>query len=139
MSLDFRIAMNTISDVVQNRPIPLREFDQIYMKVGDLIIQADFIARCFNGLDVLFVGDGDAVSLSIMHLKNQDVFDFGPSYIHVIDFDERIVNSINKFAKDNDLSSCISAELYNVTDPLPISFQNKKNAFYTNPPWGGRK
>ena len=59
MPLDFRKAMNTLSDVVHNRPPPLREFDQIYMKVGDLIIQADFIARNFNELDVVFIGDGD--------------------------------------------------------------------------------
>ena len=136
MSFNFRKAMNTISDVVQNRPIPLREFDQIYMKVGDLIIQSDFIARRFNNLDVLFIGDGDAISLTIMHLKNQGIFNYGPSKIHVLDFDERVVNSINKFASNNELSTCISSELYNVADPLPTNLLVCKDAFYTNPPWG---
>ena len=36
MKLDIRLAMNAVSDVIQNRPQPLREFDQIYMKAGDL-------------------------------------------------------------------------------------------------------
>lgn len=136
MAIDFRIALNTISDVVQNRPIPLREFDQIYMKVGDLIIQAEFIARKFNDLDVLFVGDGDSISLSIMHLKMQDVIQYGPKRIKVLDFDERIVNSINKFARENNLTDHISADLYNVVDPLPSIIRGKSDAFYTNPPWG---
>lgn len=136
MSLDIRIALNTISDVVQNRPVPIREFDQIYMKVGDLVIQADFIARSFKNKDVIFIGDGDAISLSVMHLKHCGVFEVGPKSIHLIDFDERIVNSVNSFAKKFGLSDCVSAELYNVADPLPLELCNSRDAFYTNPPWG---
>jgi len=30
--IDLRAALNAVSDVVQNRPRPLRVFDQIYMK-----------------------------------------------------------------------------------------------------------
>ena len=136
MAIDFRKALNTISDVVQNRPIPLREFDQIYMKVGDLVIQADFIARKFNNLDVISIGDGDAICLSVMHLKQKEVFTEGPKHILVLDFDERIVNSINRFARDNDLEGKIEAKLYNVCDPLPQKHKRVHDAFYTNPPWG---
>lgn len=136
MAIDFRLALNTISDVVQNRPAPLREFDQIYMKVGDLVIQAEFIARSFKGLDVIFIGDGDAISLSVMHLRKQGVFSYAPRRITVLDFDERIVNSINRFASDNELSEEISGVLYNVCDSLPQEFHRCFGAFYTNPPWG---
>lgn len=38
MEFDLRKAINAISDVVQNRPAPIREFDQIYMKVADMVI-----------------------------------------------------------------------------------------------------
>jgi predicted methyltransferase len=136
MSLDFREALNAISDVVQNRPAPLREFDQIYMKVGDLVIQAEFIARKFNDLDVVFIGDGDAISLSIIHLRQKEVFKYAPRRILVLDFDERIVNSINHFAHDNELAGKIEAVLYNVCDPLPAAYRCASDAFYTNPPWG---
>jgi predicted methyltransferase len=136
MVLDFREALNTISDVVQNRPAPLREFDQIYMKVGDLVIQAEFIARKFDGLDTVFIGDGDAISLSTVHLKQKNVFTYGPRRVKVLDFDERIVNSINHFAHDNDLAEKIEAKLYNVCDPLPEEYRRANDAFYTNPPWG---
>lgn len=136
MSINFRLALNTISDVVQNRPAPLREFDQIYMKVGDLVIQAEFIARCFDGLDVVFIGDGDAISLSVMHLRAKGVFSYAPLRITVLDFDERIVNSINRFASDNDLTEKIRGVLYNVCDVLPAEYCRRFDAFYTNPPWG---
>jgi predicted methyltransferase len=136
MALDLREALNTISDVVQNRPAPLREFDQIYMKVGDLVIQAEFIARKFDGLDIVFIGDGDSISLSTVYLKQKKVFTYGPSHIKVLDFDERIVNSINHFADNNELADKIEAVLYNVCDPLPAAYRCASDAFYTNPPWG---
>ena len=136
MEFDFRKALNTISDVVQNRPMALREFDQIYMKVGDLVIQAEFIARRFDGLNVVFIGDGDAISLSMMHLKQERVFTYAPGHILVLDFDERIVNSINHFAHDNELQGMVEAALYNVCDPLPQAYSRSSDAFYTNPPWG---
>lgn len=63
MTFDLRNAINAISDVVQNRPPPLREFDQIYMKVADMVIQAEYVARVFDGKDVVFVGDGDGMCL----------------------------------------------------------------------------
>ena len=136
MVIDFRKALNALSDVVQNRPIPLREFDQIYMKIGDLVIQAEFIARKMKNLDVIFIGDGDAIGLSIVHLKKKKIFTDSPSHILVLDFDERIVNSINKFAYNNKLSKKINAILYNVCDPLPSSYRHSRDGFYTNPPWG---
>lgn len=136
MALDLRGALNTISDVVQNRPSPLREFDQIYMKVGDLVIQSDFIARKFDDLDIVFIGDGDAISLCTVHLREKGIFGYGPRHIKVLDFDQRIVNSINHFAYNNNLADKIKAVLYNVCDPLPEDYWRASDAFYTNPPWG---
>ncbi|HEV2331145.1 MAG TPA: bis-aminopropyl spermidine synthase family protein [Verrucomicrobiae bacterium] len=136
MALDLRKALNTVSDVVQNRPAPLREFDQIYMKVADMVIQAEFIARTFDNKDVVFVGDGDSIGLSVMHLKAKGVIDYAPSHIVLLDFDERIVNAVNEFAEKNELEEKITAVLYNVCDPLPQENFRSHDAFYTNPPWG---
>ncbi len=47
--VDLRAAINAISDVVQNRPRPLREFDQIYMKTGDMVLQSELVASWANG------------------------------------------------------------------------------------------
>lgn len=129
-------ALNAVSDVVQNRPMPLREFDQIYMKVGDLVNTALYVASRFAGQDLVFIGDGDGVALAVMHLVVQNVITDGPTRIHVLDFDERIVNSVIRFADHYGMTERITAELYNVIDALPENTVGAHDAFYTNPPWG---
>ncbi len=101
---NWRQAMNAISDVVYNRPPSIRLYDQIYMKAGDLACQAELVARKFHEKHVIFIGDGDSVALSMVHLKAEDIIDYGPTTILVLDFDERIVNSINRFAAANGLA-----------------------------------
>jgi predicted methyltransferase len=136
MDFDLRKAINAISDVVQNRPIPLREFDQIYMKVADMVIQAEYVARVFNNKDVVFVGDGDGIALSAAHLKTQNVIDYGPKSITLLDFDERIVNSVRRFGEKLNPKIEISAHLYNVAEALPSEHFGEYDGFHINPPWG---
>ena len=136
MTFDLRNAINAISDVVQNRPPPLREFDQIYMKVADMVIQAEYVARVFNGKDIVFVGDGDGIALSAAHLKVQEVIDYGPKSITLLDFDERIVHSVQRFGEKMQERVKISAHLYNVADPLPDEHFGAYDGFHINPPWG---
>lgn len=52
--MDLRAALNAISDVVANRPHPLRDFDQIHMKTADMLVQAEHISKWFNNKDVVF-------------------------------------------------------------------------------------
>src|SRR4051812_28094865 len=131
--VDLREALNAVSDVVQNRPRPLREFDQIYMKTGDMVLQSEFIARWADGRRLAFIGDGDAISVCVAYLKARGILSYGPSKIVVYDFDERIVNAVKRFA-DLEQIETLEAELYNVLDafPGPTNF----DCFYTNPPWG---
>jgi predicted methyltransferase len=135
-SIDFREAVNAVSDVVQNRPAPLREFDQIYMKAGDLVTMAIYVARKYADQHVVFIGDGDGIALAVMHLTTKGIVRRGPASVLVLDFDERIVMSIKRFADTNEIEDRISARLYNVCDPLPEDIVGTKDAFYTNPPWG---
>jgi N4-bis(aminopropyl)spermidine synthase len=127
------MAMNAISDVVQNRPWPLRDFDQIYMKSGDMVMQTEFVANWADGRDVAFIGDGDAISISIAYFKHREITDYGPRSVTVFDFDERIVRAIKSFAEKDDIKT-LDAELYNVLDAFP--HPNRFQCFYTNPPWG---
>src|SRR5436853_7634563 len=96
--VDLRAAMNAISDVVQNRPRPLRDFDQIYMKTGDMVMQSEFVAKWADGKRLAFIGDGDAISVCVAYLKNRAIFSYGPTKITVFDFDERIVTADKRFA-----------------------------------------
>jgi N4-bis(aminopropyl)spermidine synthase len=131
--IDLRAAINAISDVVQNRPRPLREFDQIYMKAADMVFQSEFVANWADRKRVAFIGDGDAISVAIAYLRNRGILDYGPSKVTVFDFDERICEAVTRFA-DSERLEHLDAQLYNCLDafPGPTSF----DCFYTNPPWG---
>lgn len=126
-------AINAVSDVVQNRPMPLREFDQIYMKTGDMVMQAEIVADWADGKRLAFIGDGDAISVCVAYLRAREVIDFGPTKITVFDFDERNVQAIKRFA-DHERIGHLDAELYNVLEAFPQP--GRFDCFYTNPPWG---
>ncbi len=133
IDIDLRAAINAVSDVVQNRPRPLREFDQIFMKTGDMVLQSELVARWSNGKRIAFIGDGDAIGLCVAHLHNAGIINYGPAEMVVFDFDERVCSAVTRFA-DRERLETLQAVLYNCLDafPGPTNF----DCFYTNPPWG---
>ena len=52
-SLDLRQAFNALSDVVVNRPAPLRRFDQIYMKISDMLLQAEHLTSITTSVSLI--------------------------------------------------------------------------------------
>lgn len=131
--VDLQTAVNAVSDVVQNRPRPIREFDQIHMKVGDMVMQSEIVADWADGKRLAFIGDGDAISVCVAYMKARAVLDFGPTRITVFDFDERTVQAVTRFA-DKERIEHLDARLYNCLEPFPDVTQY--DCFYTNPPWG---
>ena len=77
--LDLRQAFNALSDVVVNRPPALREYDQIYMKISDMLLQAEVLTRWVDDKSIVFLGDGDAIGLTLVHLQSREIFKRGPS------------------------------------------------------------
>lgn len=98
-----------------------------------MVLQSEFIGSWADGGSVAFVGDGDSISVCTAYLQNRGIIDYGPSQIHVFDFDERIVGAVNRFA-DQERIEHLSASLYNCLDPIPPD--HDFDYFYTNPPWG---
>jgi predicted methyltransferase len=131
--IDLRAAVNAVSDVVQNRPRPLRDFDQIYMKTADMVLQSELVANWADGKKLAFIGDGDSISVCVAYLNKRGIVGYGPKEISVFDFDERICGAITRFA-DRERIPNISAQLYNCLDSFPGL--NQFDCFYTNPPWG---
>lgn len=133
VEIDLRAAVNAISDVVQNRPRPLREFDQIYMKTGDMVLQSEMVARWSDKKRLAFIGDGDAISVCVAYLRAKEILPYGPTEIVVFDFDERMLGAVTRFAEKQGITN-LHTTLYNVIDPFvgPTDF----DCFYTNPPWG---
>ena len=126
--IDLKAAINAISDVVQNRPRPLRELDQI-----DMVMQSEFVSRWADGKSLAFIGDGDAISVCTAYLSAKGILESGPSRIMVYDFDERIVSAVKRFADHEQLEN-LDAVLYNCLDAFPDL--DTYDCFYTNPPWG---
>ena len=133
--VDLRLAVNAISDVVQNRPRPLRKFDQIYMKAGDMVSQSEIVADWAHDRRLAFVGDGDAIGVCVAYLKKRGIIDFGPSHITVFDFDERIVGAVTRFADKEGIEN-LDARRYNCIDAIPDMYLGGYDCFYSNPPWG---
>lgn len=131
--IDLRTAINAISDVIQNRPLPLRNFDQIYMKAGDMVLQSEFVARWAHGKRLAFIGDGDAISICVAYLYARGILNYGPSEITVFDFDESICSAVERFG-DRERLETLHARLYNCLEPFPGP--TDFDYFYTNPPWG---
>src|SRR6266545_4740296 len=118
IEIDLRAAINAVSDVVQNRPRPLREFDQIYMKTADMVLQSEFVARWADGQRLAFIGDGDAISVCVSYLHHREILSYAPAEIVVFDFDERICNATTRFA-DTERIENLSARLYNTLEAFP--------------------
>jgi N4-bis(aminopropyl)spermidine synthase len=131
--IDLRNAVNAVSDVVQNRPRPLREFDQIYMKTADMVLQSELVAHWANGRRLAFIGDGDAISVCVAYLQRREIITYGPQSVVVFDFDERICSAVMRFA-DKERLDHLTAQLYNCLDAFPCT--HGFDCFYTNPPWG---
>lgn len=103
------------------------------MKAGDMVLQSELIAKWAEGRRLVFIGDGDAIGVCIAYLNAREIIPYGPSRIEVLDFDERIVNAIERFADSEQLTT-LTARLYNCLDALPPI--EEFDVFYTNPPWG---
>ena len=128
-----------LAEVTQHpsRPRPNREIDQIFMKPGSQLNQVKLIAPFIADKEVVFVGDGDCMALSIGYLAEQQVIK-GPTYMRVYDFDRRIVAFVNAVAAELKFGDRIVAEHYNVRDAPPITSLRKHDVFYTNPPYGSK-
>jgi predicted methyltransferase len=98
-----------------------------------MVMQSEIVADWADGKRLAFIGDGDAISVSVAYLKARGVLDFGPTKITVFDFDERNVQAVKRFA-DHERLGHLDAELYNCLDPFPQP--GRFDCFYTNPPWG---
>ncbi|MCI1711398.1 MAG: bis-aminopropyl spermidine synthase family protein [Chiayiivirga sp.] len=133
--IDLKMAINAVSDVVQNRPRPLRNFDQIYMKTGDMVMQSELVSRWAAGKRLAFIGDGDAISVCVALLHARKIFAEGPEKITVFDFDQRICSAIERFADSAGITT-LDAHLYNCADAFPEDMIQQYQCFYTNPPWG---
>lgn len=130
-----------IDKIVYSRPIPRREYDQIYMRMPYMIkqlIEIDKHAQCEN---MAFLGDGDSMCI-FMHLAARlGLIDSCFNHATIFDFDERVLRSAQGVLEEslpNANDSCIRTVLYNIVEPIPTCERSKYDYFYINPPYGSK-
>lgn len=137
--MELKKDLNSLSVFLEKvRPKPIREFDQIYMKINDMVSQAELTLPMLKDKRVLFLGDGDGMSVLFTKLFETENRENLPKEICVFDFDERILNRYMQVFKNTALYNTIEFNCikYNVVNPIPTGFENKFDFFYINPPYG---
>ena len=112
---------------------PLREFDQIYMKTGDMVLQSEFVARWADGKRLAFIGDGDAISVCAAYPAPESFATARRASSSSISMSGSATPSRASPMEKEGIEN-LSAVVYNVPRrfPGPTDF----DCFYTNPPWG---
>lgn len=131
--------VSLVDIVAYRRPAANRVFDQIYMMTGDMLTQVDVMQDYLANKDVIFLGDGDGMSMLFGLFSVKNIIN-SPKSISVLDFDERIVNNILNFSHEFKFEDKlhISCEKYNVIERIPKNHEKKHDFFYINPPYGSK-
>lgn len=144
MTLD-RIAskIDDLADVIDyidlllyNRPLPHREYDQIYMKARHMLIQATYVHRHLFGRKIAFLGDGDGMSLLLALLSQKH--SLGINSMTIFDFDERILHAFESVALSHHGLIPTFYQLYNIIEPIAPNYKSQFDFFYINPPYGSK-
>lgn len=118
------------------RPIPYREYDQIYMKAFSMLMQLEDVSSRIANKRVVFLGDGDGLSILTGLLAKR--FATPPKSITVLDFDERILNNVSNAKLNFLLEVPCETRLYNIIDPADEDLLAKHDFFLINPPYGSK-
>ncbi len=124
-----------VAVVEQARPPALRVYDQIPMQGEDLIRQVRLVAPLLADRAVAFVGDYDSAS-ALMGLLGARSGVPCPSHMLVLDFDERVLTTLEMLARRYGFADRLEVRRYNVFDPVPWDLVGRYDWFYTNPPYG---
>ena len=118
--------LDDFKNITKNRPLPTKEFDQGYIREEDLMQRIEFIYERgdVEGAKIAVIGDDDLISVAL-GLTGL------PEKITVLEIDNRLINFINKVAKDKDLP--VKAHKFDVRHDVPEQFRGKYDIFITDP------
>ena len=135
LSIDKNKIAALVDMVEKERPLPYREYDQIYMINKDLVGHISLLNQKVAGKDVVFMGDGDGVSILLALVTKGTEYE--PHSITVFDFDNRILNTYRRLSQEYDISN-FKCYQYNIIDPLPADCLRKYDFYHINPPYGSK-
>lgn len=128
--------VDCIDLLLYHRPVPHREYDQIYMKARYMLQQVGDIWPSLSNKNVVFLGDGDGMSLLFALLSSKYPMDI--KSMSIMDFDERILYSLKEIEESQNLNCSLSYYLYNIINPIDSNLRQKFDYFYINPPYGSK-
>lgn len=110
------------------RPIPERKYDQFTATVETTVRRASLLDwnEDIAGNRLLFLGDDDFTSIAVSSLGKA-------SGVTVLDIDNRILDNIEKVAKEENLE--IDLDKYDARKTLPEKYRNKFDVVFTDPPY----
>jgi len=126
ISREFSEVLNEYKKICKNRPDAMEDFDQGFMSEEGVARRVEFMYERgdLTNTEIFIVGDDDLLSIfaGLTEL---------PKRIVVIDIDERVVNFINRIAKERNLN--IEAFVYDVQQEFPDSMKRSFDVFVTDP------
>ncbi|MEM0203172.1 MAG: bis-aminopropyl spermidine synthase family protein [Archaeoglobaceae archaeon] len=112
-------------EICKDRPPAVEKFDQGFISEEGVVRRLEFIHERGDIYEKFFiVGDDDLFSLALSLTGL-------PKEVVVVDIDERLVNFINRVAKEKRLN--VSAFVYDVQKELPEEFRKNFGVFVTDP------
>ncbi|MHA2306160.1 MAG: bis-aminopropyl spermidine synthase family protein, partial [Candidatus Hodarchaeales archaeon] len=133
--LDF---FDPVIKYLDSRPSPEYKYDQSRSTSDTVIKRALLMLKNgdVEGKRIVVLGDDDGVSIAIAFLRcAKEIF--------VIDIDSRILEFINEFSSQNNLTDILHTQLWDIRTTFPQEWWQKYDTFETDPPYlslnsGGR-
>lgn len=126
-----------LGEIFMNRPQADVTIDQSKCTLDTAINRAVLCLKNSSliGKRVLCVGDDDLVSIALGFLLKKLFADikYSKTSILVLDIDERILDYINKIAKEQQLP--VKSECIDLRKSLPQKLRGKYDCFFTDPPY----
>jgi len=113
-------------EIIKGRPPPNEDYDQTAMSDADAVIRVGFFHEFGDLLnkELLMIGDFDCLCIAAALTGL-------PKRIVVFEIDTRLIDFINKVAKEHNLP--LEAHTWDVRQPLPEEYQGKFDLFSCDP------
>jgi S-adenosylmethionine decarboxylase proenzyme len=115
---------------LDTRPSPEYKYDQSRSTSDTVIKRALLMLKNgdVEGKRIVILGDDDGVSIALAFLHcAKEIF--------VIDIDSRILSFIDTFSTQNNLTSILHSQLWDIRTTLPKEWLQKYDTFETDPPY----
>jgi hypothetical protein len=127
MHLNQQLIYGDAIRIAKSRPLADHTIEQFLMTPESMARQVVIVTKYLFGRTVLFIGDDDHISvLFAKHLNIKPI---------VLEYDDRIINNIEKQYIQNGISDYVVAK-YDVRHDLPKNIS--ADTFYVNPPYSSK-